>query len=137
MSRAKQGGVEALRRRPGPGRTPKLTHAQRAQLPTLRAGGAEAFGFRGEGWTAGRVATVIRRPFGVTYHPNHVGKLLRVAGWTAQKPIRRASQRDEAAIASWHAERWPALKKGPTSKGTPSSRIRRATRRPAAIPTIG
>jgi transposase len=121
MSRAKQGGVEALRRRPAPGPTPKLTGAQRARIPTLLARGAGAFGFRGEVWTAGRVTTVIKRELGVAYHPNHVGKLLRAAGWAAQKPIRRASQRDEAAIAAWHAERWPALQKKLTGKGAPSS----------------
>jgi transposase len=121
MSRARRGGVAALRRRPAPGPTPKLTAEQRAQLPALLARGAEAFGFRGEVWTARRVATVIRREFGVRYHPNHVGKLLRAAGWSPQKPRRRASQRDEAAIAAWHAERWPALKKGLTRRGGPSS----------------
>ena len=87
----------------------------------MLARGAEAFGFRGAVWTAGRVATVIKREFGVRYHPNHVGKLLRAAGWTAQKPIRRATQRDEAAIAAWHTERWPALKNRPTRKSGPSS----------------
>jgi transposase len=121
VTRAKAGGVEALRRRPAPGPTPKLTAEQRAQLPALLARGAEAFGFRGEVWSGGRVATVIKRAFGVRYHPNHVGKLLRAAGWSAQRPIRRATQRDEAAIAAWHAERWPALKKGPTRKGGRSS----------------
>jgi transposase len=121
MGRAKGGGAEALHRRPAPGPTPKLTAEQRAQLPSLLGRGAEAFGFRGEVWTARRVATVIRREFGVRYHPNHVGKLLRAAGWSPQKPLRRATQRDEAAIAAWHAERWPALKKGLPRKGGPSS----------------
>jgi transposase len=121
LSRAKQGGIEALRRRPAPGPAPKLTPEQRAQIPALLARGAEAFGFRGEVWTARRVATVLRREFGVTYHPNHVGKLLRAAGWSAQKPIRRATQRDEAAIAAWYADRWPALKKRPSRKGGRSS----------------
>jgi transposase len=121
MSRAKHGGAAALYRRPAPGPTPKLTAEQQAQLPALLARGAEAFGFRGEVWTARRVATVIRREFGVRYHPNHVGKLLRAAGWSPQKPRRRATQRDEAAIAAWHAERWPALKKGLTRKAEPSS----------------
>jgi transposase len=121
MTRAKAGGVEALRRRPAPGPTPKLPPEQRARIPPLLARGAEAFGFRGAVWTAGRVATVIKREFGVRYHPNHVGKLLRAAGWTAQKPIRRATQRDEAAIAAWHTERWPALKNRPTGKSGPSS----------------
>ncbi len=121
MRRAGEGGVEGLRRRVAPGPPPKLTAEQRGQLPTLLARGAEAFGFRGEVWTAKRVAAVIRREFGVRYHPNHVGKLLRAAGWSVQKPVRRASQRDEAAIGAWYAERWPALKRGPTGKAGRSS----------------
>ena len=121
MRRGREGGEEALKSRPRPGARPRLTAEQRAQVPVLLAQGAEAFGFRGDVWTAKRVATVIRREFGVRYHPNHVGKLLRAAGWSVQKPIERASQRDEAAIEAWRAERWPALQRGPTGRGGPSS----------------
>jgi transposase len=119
--RGREGGVDALKRRIAPGPTPKLTDEQRAQVPLLLAQGAEAFGFRGEVWTAKRVATVIRREFGVHYHPKHVGKLLRALGWSVQKPIERASQRNEAAIEAWQTERWPALKKGLTRRDGPSS----------------
>ena len=121
MRRGREGGVEALKGRPRPGATPKLTAEQRAQIPALLAQGAEAFGFRGDVWTAKRVATVIRREFGVRYHPNHVGKLLRAAGWSVQKPIERASQRNEAAIEAWRTERWPARKRGLTRRVGPSS----------------
>jgi transposase len=121
MRRGREGGVEALKRRIAPGPRPKLTDEQRAQVPVLLAQGAEAFGFRGDVWTAKRVATVIRREFGVRYHPNHVGKLLRALGWSVQKPIERASQRNEAAIEAWRTERWPALKKGLTRRAGPSS----------------
>src|SRR6266536_2676765 len=121
MRRAREGGVEALRRRVAPGPTPKLTDEQREQLPLLLAQGAEAFGFRGDVWTAKRVTTVIWSEFGVRYHPNHVGNLLRAAGWRVQKPVQRASQRNEAAIEAWRTERWPALKKGLTRRGEPSS----------------
>jgi transposase len=62
------------------------------------------------------VAAVIEREFGVHYHPAHVSRLLRAIGWSVQRPIRRATQRDEAAVAAWYAERWPALKRGPTKK---------------------
>ena len=121
MRRGREGGVEALKRRPRPGAVPKLTAEQRAQIPLLLAQGAEAFGFRGDVSTAKRVATVIRREFGVRYHPNHVGKLLRAAGWSVQQPIARASQRNEAAIETWRTERWPALKRGLTRRAGPSS----------------
>ena len=121
MRREREGGEAALKSRPRPGAEPRLTAEQRAQIPEVLAQGAEAFGFRGDVWTAKRVATVIQREFGVRYHPNHVGKLLRAAGWSVQKPIERASQRNEAAIEAWRTERWPALKRGPTRRAEPSS----------------
>jgi transposase len=55
----------------------------------LLAKGAEAYGFRGDVWTASRVAEVIDRSFGVRYHRDHVGRLLREAGWSRQQPIER------------------------------------------------
>jgi transposase len=111
MTRAAAGGVAALRRRVAQGPCPKLSAAQRARLPELLARGAEAYGFPGDVWTTKRVATLIEREFGVRYHPAHVSRLLRAAGWSAQKPAVRATKRDEDAIAAWYRERWPALRK--------------------------
>jgi transposase len=81
--------------------THRLTAEQKAQIPVLVAKGAEAYGFRGDVWTASRVAEVIDRTFGVRYHRDHVGRLLREAGWSRQQPLERATQRDEAAIKAW------------------------------------
>jgi transposase len=117
LKRALTGGVEALRNQVRPGPTPKLAPEQRARIPDLLARGAEAYGFAGDVWTTARVAEVLAREFGVRYHPAHVSRLLRAGGWSVQRPIRRATQRDEAAIAAWYTERWPALKRGRTSKG--------------------
>jgi transposase len=111
MKRAAAGGIAALRRRVAPGPRPKLTAEQRARLPELLTRGAEAYGFPGDVWTTQRVATVIEREFGVRYHPAHVSRLLRAVGWSVQKPVTRATQRDEAAIDAWYRERWPALRK--------------------------
>lgn len=80
-------------------------------LPDLLSHGAEVWGFRGELWTCARVAAVIAEEFGVRYSRAHVSRLLKTLAWTPQRPIERASQRDEAAIARWRAERWPELKK--------------------------
>jgi transposase len=75
--------------------------------------GARAHGFRNELWTLARIATVIDRPFGITYCPSGVWYLLRRLGWRPQKPARRARERDEEAIATWPKAAWPALKKSP------------------------
>ena len=121
LKRGRAGGVEALTAHPPKGMAPRLPPEQKAQIPGLLAKGAEAYGFRGDVWTARRVAEVIYRTFGVRYHRDHVGRLLREAGWSRQHPIERATQRDEAAIKQWYDERWPAIKKKPTRKGPRSS----------------
>jgi transposase len=114
MKRAKQEeGIEALKHRPPPGAKARLSEEQRAKIAELLARGAPAHGFRGEVWTCARVAEVIRKEFGVSYHPAHVSRLVRALGLSLQKPMRRANQRDEEAIRSWREERWPELKKGP------------------------
>ena len=112
MKRAREEGVEGLRHKPPPGATPRLSEDKRAKLPELLARGAEAHGFRGEVWTCERVAIVIRREFGVSYHPAHVSRLLKALRQSLQKPQRRAEQRDEEAIKRWKEQRWPSLKKG-------------------------
>jgi transposase len=111
MRRAREDGEEGLLAHPPKGIPARLNPEQKAQLPRLLAKGAEAYGFRGDMWTAKRVATVIEKTFGVRYSRDHVGRLIREAGWSLQKPIERASQRNEAAIQQWQQERWPALKK--------------------------
>jgi transposase len=111
LKRGREQGVEALNAHPPKGVTPRLTAEQKAQIPDLLAKGAQAYGFRGDVWTASRVAEVIHRTFGVHYHRDHVGRLMREAGWSRQKPEERATQRNEEAIKKWSQERWPALKK--------------------------
>jgi len=118
LSRARTEGVEeGLRRHPAPGPTPKLTPDQLAQLPALLDRGAEAYGFRGQAWTCKRIGAVLRRTFGVSYDPSHISRLLHRLGYSVQRPIERATQRDEGAIRVWWEQRWPALKKRPSTRG--------------------
>ena len=112
MRRGREGGVAGLRRRIAAGPQPKLSAEQRAELPVLLAQGAQAWGYTEEVWTTRRIAAVIEQAFGVRYHPSHVSRLLKAIGWSPQKPAVRATQRDEAAISAWYAQRWPALKRG-------------------------
>ena len=121
LKRARTQGVEALQGHPAPGAAPRLTAEQQAQIPALLARGAPAWGFVGEMWTCKRVAEVIRLTFGVAYHPAHVYKLLTRLEHSVQRPVERATQRDEEAIAAWWRERWPALKKKQPRRGARSS----------------
>lgn len=111
FARVRDGGPEALRAHPGPGRPPKLSSAQKGLIPEFLWHGAEAYGFRGEAWTCARVAQVIEEEFGVRYHKDHVGRLLQELHWTPQVPIRRAIQRDEESVRRWRDEVWPDLQR--------------------------
>jgi transposase len=121
MKRAREEGPDALRHRPPPGARRRLSPDQLAQLPALLQPGPEASGFRGQLWTRGRIAAVIRAKFGVSYHPRHVGRLCQAMRWSPQKPARRARQRDEAVITRWQEETWSAIKRGPRPRAKPSS----------------
>jgi transposase len=110
-----QGGRQALKRARRAGRPPKLSVADRKRIVQGLKRGPEALGYRTGLWTARRVADLIQRECGVKYSTVHAWRLLRALGWTPQRPVGRAFERNEAAIAHWKRERWPRLKK--TLKG--------------------
>ena len=78
------------------------------------------FGCIGEVGTRNRVAALIKRLLGVTYHRAHVSRLWRAFGLSVQQPVVRATQRDETVIQAWWDERWPELKKTLPSRDKPS-----------------
>lgn len=116
LKQGREAGVEALYHRKGGGPKPRLSDEQIEQLPSLLSQGAEAYGFRGEVWTRARVARVIKQAFGVQFSLSHVGRLLQRIEWSRQKPVERASQRDEQAIERWRTEKWHDLQKKPSVK---------------------
>ena len=104
-------GPDGVARRPTPGRPSKLDAKARRRLEKLLLKGARASGFPTDLWTCPRVGEVIRQAFGVDYHVDHLGRVLRSLGWTPQKPERQARERDEAAIRRWIKVDWPRIKK--------------------------
>jgi transposase len=107
-ARWRQGGLEGLRSAGPTGYAPRLSDSQLAAIDQALRQGARAHGFDTDHWTLARVATVIERLTGVSYHPGHVWKLLRHRlRYRLQRPARRAVERDERAIARWVAEDWP------------------------------
>lgn len=108
-------GARALKKVGRAGRKPRL---QPAQLEQLRRGlrqGPEALGYGTGLWTTWRVADLIERQTSQTFHPGHVWRILRSLGWSCQRPVGRARQRDEPAIQRWKRVRWPDIKKKPSS----------------------
>lgn len=108
---AEKSGLDGLAAKPHPGKPSRLSSKQREKLVALLRRGPLAAGYETNLWTCPRVAEVIQRTFGVTYHAAHVWKILHGLGWSPQKPERRARERDEHAIGRWRKRDWPRLKK--------------------------
>jgi transposase len=114
-----EGGDDALCAKPVPGRPAKLDPEEFEHLWDIMLEGAMNYGFPNDLWTLKRIAQVIRKEFGVRYHPGHVWKILRGTGWSCQVPERRAIQRDEKAIAHWKRYKWPSIKKTAKTRRPP------------------
>jgi transposase len=88
----------------------RLTDSQLKKLEELLDKGAPAHDFPNELWTSARVAEVIRRHFGVEYHPDYVRRLLRRRlDWTCHKPQRRARQRNDKEVERWKGDEFPRI----------------------------
>ena len=111
-----EGGAQALRSKGPRGPRPKLSPQQLSQLEAELLGGPKAHGYATELWTLERIAKLIGKLFGVKYHISHVFRLLRGLGWSCQKPVSRAKERDEAAIERWVKQEWPRIKRGHSEK---------------------
>ncbi len=115
------GGRAALKRAPRTGRPPQLSAADVRRIEQGLRRGPEALGYRTSLWTAWRVADLIERTCGVQFSTVHAWRVLRAVGWTPQRPVGRALERNEVAIRRWKRVRWPELKTTPQSKGKRSS----------------
>jgi len=121
------GGRAALASVRPTGRPRKLTEEQRVELRSLLAGEPAEHGYAGAYlWTTKLIARLIKDRFDVEHHHDHVGVILHELGITPQVPARRAKERDEAKIAQWRDEFWPALLKKVPGKAARSSRPTRS-----------
>jgi transposase len=103
------------------GRPRRLDEEQCAGLRAILLCGALQAGFPTELWTLKRVRSVVKERFDVEYSTVNVWRLLRSLGFTPQKPEKRATQRNEEAIAKWKRKTWPALKKSAAPRAERSS----------------
>jgi transposase len=96
--------------RPVPGPTPRLSDYHLQKLERLLLQGAKKHGWPNELWTADRVARLIHDRLGVSFHPEHVRKILkRRLGWTSQKPRRKARERNDKEVERWKDDELPRI----------------------------
>src|SRR5712692_211558 len=119
-------GRSALRKAGRAGRKPRVSDKQREQLTKLLLAGPERLGYETPLWTWPRVAHLMEQEFGVRYHEGHVWKLLVRLGWSPQRPMGRARERNEEQVQHWKKKGWLALKKKRSGKDASSSSLTKA-----------
>lgn len=99
-----------LNAKPVRGPRPRLSNYQLRKLERLLQQGAKNHGWPNDLWTADRVARLLRDRFGVSFHPEHVRKILkRRLGWTSQKPRRQARERNDKEMERWLDDELPRI----------------------------
>lgn len=109
-----EGGIDALRAVPEPGRPARLDEAQLARVRAALLQSPTEHGFGTELWTLKRVGMLIERMHGVRFSQTQVWRILGSLGFSPQRPEKRAIERNEDAVRSWKRRTWPALKKKPS-----------------------
>jgi transposase len=104
-------GMEALVEKIAQGPEPKLSEKQRQQVRRWILGkDPRQYGFDYGLWTRRLVQQLIEEKFGVGLGLTAVGRLLASLEITPQKPLRRAYERDPAAVDLWVQQTYPKLK---------------------------
>jgi len=108
----KDKGMEALVEKLAQGPEPKLSDKQQQQVRRWILGkDPRQYGFDFGLWSRRIVRALIAEKFGVELGLTAVGRLLAKLNITPQKPLRRAYERDPAAVKLWLEETYPKLKK--------------------------
>lgn len=116
-----EAGRAGLKRAGRAGRKPKLSATDLKRIEQGLKLGPEALGYSTSLWTSQRVAHLIEQECGVRYTLTHVWRLLKQLGWSCQRPVGRALERNEEAIRRWKKRRFPELKKTLHASTKPSS----------------
>jgi transposase len=118
LAKFREGGADALRAKPVPGRPRKLSDQQIARLYALVVGrDPRQLSFAFALWTREMVRQVIRREFDVALSTVSVGRLLRTMGLSPQRPLHRAYQQNLDAVQHWKQEEFPALRAAAAAEG--------------------
>lgn len=118
LAKFREGGWDALRAKPVPGRVPKLSGQQLGRLYALIVGtDPRQLSFAFALWTRQLVRELIRREFGVALSVVSVGRLLRTLGLSPQRPLWRAYQQNPETVETWKTQTFPAIRTQAKTEG--------------------
>lgn len=104
-------GVDGIYEGEHTGRPSLLDKNQLTHLEDILDSGPGAYGLETGIWTSPTIQHVIEEEFGVTYHHDHVNKILHQLGFSVQRPGKKLALANPKLQQKWVRETYPVLKK--------------------------
>lgn len=105
------GGQNALLAKPIPGRPPKVSAEEMRWLAeAVRENTPLQYKFAFGLWTLSLIAALIERQFGKKLSLASVSRVMKLLGFSAQKPLYQAWQQDATLVRAWETELYPAIR---------------------------
>jgi len=113
----REGGLAALSTKIASGRKPLLSDKQMVELSRMLRLNPRQLEFDFGLWTRKRVRELILRKFGIDYSEQNVGRILKLLGFSPQRPVYQAAQQDDEKRRKWMEEEFPAIRKRAAAEG--------------------
>ena len=108
-----KGAWALISKGPYKGAPPRLSEEQMNELADIIETGPEAADLDTGVWTSPIIAELVKRRFGIKYHPSQIRRILHKLGFSIQYPKQRLSLADKALQGVWIRKELPAIKKSP------------------------
>ena len=111
LAKFADGGQNALLAKPIPGRRPKVSAEEMRWIAlAVKDNTPQQFKFEFGLWTLSLMRELIYRQFGKSLSLESVRRIMKLLGFSAQKPLYQAWQQDPVLVRQWEAETYPAIK---------------------------
>lgn len=118
MAKYLNGGQNALMAKPISGRPPKITPEQMQWIAdAVREKTPQQFKFEFALWTLKIISKLVEKQFNVTLSVSTLSRVMKLLGFSTQKPLYQAWQRDEKLVRKWEQETWPEIRKNAKRAG--------------------
>lgn len=112
------GGQKALLAKPIAGRPPKVSEQEMRWLANaVRENTPLQYKFAFGLWTLSLIAALIEREFGKKLSLASVSRIMRLLGFSVQKPLYQAWQQDATLVQAWEAQLYRAIRAQAKAKG--------------------
>jgi transposase len=112
-----EGGLAALSTKIASGRKSLLSDAQLLKLAAMLRVNPRQLELDFGLWTRRRIRELIRRKFGIDYTEQNVGKILKLLGFSPQRPVYQAVQQNEEKRREWTERTFPGISKRAAEEG--------------------